>query len=162
MHREGINRKELAERLGSSRSHVTQLLSGERNFTLRTLAEIAFTLGRRVHLATQSTTESPSRWYSRTRRGADRDPADRLPVRQDTGVWQWFRAGPSESASETPPRFLLPTTTVRHLTRRCAIRPRSGDTCVMSRRSDLNTQWLVWHNGEYVNVQVQDSALCRD
>lgn len=32
---------DLAEKLGVSRSHVTQLLSGQRNMTMRTLADIA-------------------------------------------------------------------------------------------------------------------------
>lgn len=43
-----VTRKQLAKRLGESKSHVTQLLSGERNLTLRTLADLAFALDRRV------------------------------------------------------------------------------------------------------------------
>ena len=43
-----ITRKQLAERLGKSKSHVTQLLSGERNLTLRTLADLAGALGHRA------------------------------------------------------------------------------------------------------------------
>lgn len=45
-----VNRKELAKRLGSSKAHVSQLLSGERNMTLRTLAKIAHHLGHEVHI----------------------------------------------------------------------------------------------------------------
>jgi transcriptional regulator with XRE-family HTH domain len=41
----GWNKVQLAEALGVSRSHVTQLLNGNRNMTLRTLADIAFALG---------------------------------------------------------------------------------------------------------------------
>ncbi len=41
----GWSQKELAEALGVSRSHVSQLLDGRRNMTLRTLADIAFALG---------------------------------------------------------------------------------------------------------------------
>ncbi len=36
-----ISRSELAERLGKSRAYVTQLLSGGRNLTLRTLSDLA-------------------------------------------------------------------------------------------------------------------------
>lgn len=40
-----INKKELAERLGKSRSYVTQLLSGARNMTLGSLSDICFAIG---------------------------------------------------------------------------------------------------------------------
>src|SRR5262245_55077609 len=60
-----INRSELAERLGKSKPHVTQLLSGDRNLTLRTLAELAHALGERVHLQTQARSEAPAKWHSR-------------------------------------------------------------------------------------------------
>jgi hypothetical protein len=43
-----VTRKELAKRLGCGKSHVTQLLSGERNLTLRTLADLAGALGHQV------------------------------------------------------------------------------------------------------------------
>ncbi len=42
------NKKRLADALGTSRAHVTQLLNGSRNMTLRTLSDIAFSLGMRV------------------------------------------------------------------------------------------------------------------
>ncbi len=48
---EQINRKELADRLGRSKGFVTQILSGERNMTLRTLADFAFALEHRVEVA---------------------------------------------------------------------------------------------------------------
>ena len=40
-----VNKKELARRLGKSRSYVTQLLSGSRNMTLGSLSDICFSLG---------------------------------------------------------------------------------------------------------------------
>jgi transcriptional regulator with XRE-family HTH domain len=46
----GITRKELAEALGKTKGHVTQLLSGERNMTLRTAADLAHALDRRLHV----------------------------------------------------------------------------------------------------------------
>jgi antitoxin component HigA of HigAB toxin-antitoxin module len=47
---ENVNRTELANRWGRSKPYVTQTLSGERNLTLRTLAEMTHVLGYRVHL----------------------------------------------------------------------------------------------------------------
>lgn len=40
-----ISKKELARRLGKSRSYVSQILSGSRNMTLGTLSDICFALG---------------------------------------------------------------------------------------------------------------------
>lgn len=49
----GITRKELAEALGKSKGHITQLLSGERNMTLRTAADLAHALERRLYVRAQ-------------------------------------------------------------------------------------------------------------
>jgi transcriptional regulator with XRE-family HTH domain len=43
---QGVSRQELARRLGKSKGFVSQLLSGERNMTLRTLADLGHALGR--------------------------------------------------------------------------------------------------------------------
>ena len=40
----GVSKKELARRLGKSRSYVTQILSGARNMTLGSLSDICFAL----------------------------------------------------------------------------------------------------------------------
>jgi transcriptional regulator with XRE-family HTH domain len=47
---QGIERKELARRLGKTKGFVTQILSGERNMTLRSLADLAYALDHRVEL----------------------------------------------------------------------------------------------------------------
>jgi antitoxin component HigA of HigAB toxin-antitoxin module len=47
----GENRKELAGKLGRSKGFVTQILAGDRNMTLRTLADFAFALEHRVKVA---------------------------------------------------------------------------------------------------------------
>jgi len=44
MERLNINKVELAERLGKSKAHMSQLLNGSRNMTLRSLADICFAL----------------------------------------------------------------------------------------------------------------------
>src|ERR1022692_4037273 len=48
---DGVSRAELARRIGKSKAFVTQLLSGSRNITLRTLADVAWALGARVELS---------------------------------------------------------------------------------------------------------------
>lgn len=48
MEQAGVSRAELARLLGTSRPHVTSLLSGGRNMTLRTLADICTALGHRA------------------------------------------------------------------------------------------------------------------
>lgn len=44
MERLDVSKKELARRLGRSKSYVTQLLSGARNMTLGTLSDVCFAL----------------------------------------------------------------------------------------------------------------------
>lgn len=50
MDTEQVSRAELARRLDVSRATVTQMLSGERNLTLGTLADAFFVLGRSLHV----------------------------------------------------------------------------------------------------------------
>lgn len=40
-----ITKKELAEKLGKSKAYISQLLSGSKNMTLRTLSDVCFALG---------------------------------------------------------------------------------------------------------------------
>ena len=63
LERRGWSKAQLAEALHTSRANVTQLLTGSRNMTLRTLANIAFVLGCEVHtrLIDRSATKLPSR-----------------------------------------------------------------------------------------------------
>lgn len=51
MEERDVNKKQLAERLGKSRPFITQLLSGGRNLTLRTIARVAYALGYRLRLS---------------------------------------------------------------------------------------------------------------
>lgn len=48
MEEEGLSRAELAERLEKSRSFVSQVLAGDRNITLRTLADLGDAMGCRI------------------------------------------------------------------------------------------------------------------
>ncbi len=54
----GMSRKELAERLERSKGFVTQILAGDRNMTLRTLADFAFALEHRVKVGAAPLVES--------------------------------------------------------------------------------------------------------
>lgn len=53
LERNGLNRADLAERLGKSRGFVSQLLNGSRNMTLRTLSDIFGALGHGISLHAQ-------------------------------------------------------------------------------------------------------------
>ena len=48
MSRDDVTKTELAQRLGKSKGFVSQILSGGRNLTLRTVADVADALGYRV------------------------------------------------------------------------------------------------------------------
>lgn len=48
MGRSNVSKADLARKLGTSRAHVTQILSGSRNVTLNTLADAAWALGKRA------------------------------------------------------------------------------------------------------------------
>ncbi|MFP4105100.1 MAG: helix-turn-helix domain-containing protein [Phycisphaerae bacterium] len=50
MEEQGVSQKELAERLGTSRSSVSQLLNGSRNMTIRTMAKLLYELGHRLEV----------------------------------------------------------------------------------------------------------------
>jgi transcriptional regulator with XRE-family HTH domain len=76
----GMSRQELAVQLGKSKGFVSQLLSGERNMTLRTLADLAFATGYRIELSAAA--EQAPKHYSRVTPG-----------------WRWTRdsiAAPSD------------------------------------------------------------------
>ena len=45
MEKEGINRTQLAERLGCTKGYVSQILNGEFNYTLKKLIELALAVG---------------------------------------------------------------------------------------------------------------------
>ena len=48
MDAQGVSRSELARRIGVKPPHVTRILQGEDNFTLKTLTRIAYSLNRAV------------------------------------------------------------------------------------------------------------------
>lgn len=56
LEKKGLTQTDLAHRLQRSKSHVSKLLSGERNMTLRTLSDLGFALNQAVDIefSTQS------------------------------------------------------------------------------------------------------------
>ncbi|MGP1419119.1 MAG: XRE family transcriptional regulator [Sphaerochaetaceae bacterium] len=50
MKERGISKADLARLLGTSRSNITQILKGDRNFTIDTLCSVADGLGMRVDI----------------------------------------------------------------------------------------------------------------
>lgn len=53
MEAEGVNQTELARRLQVSKPSISQMLSGDNNLTLRSMANIAAALGYQLHFAAQ-------------------------------------------------------------------------------------------------------------
>lgn len=96
MKEQRVSRAELARRMGKSRAWITQVLSGRANLTLRTLAEIAWSLG--VELKLQETASTESRtlvaadlWRYDTQSSAKPEPVS------ERGVSSW----PFESLPES-------------------------------------------------------------
>ena len=58
MEERGLNRAAIAGKLGTSRANVTQLLSGSRNMTLRSLAGLAHACGMRAEIGLEEMKES--------------------------------------------------------------------------------------------------------
>jgi transcriptional regulator with XRE-family HTH domain len=59
MEKASVTKAELARRVGRTRGYLTQLLDGNRNMTLRTLAELANALGYRPRLDAVLVTRRP-------------------------------------------------------------------------------------------------------
>jgi transcriptional regulator with XRE-family HTH domain len=70
LQRSGTSKSELADRVGKTRGFVTQLLNGTRNMTLRTLADLAFALDRRISVAAAPVQTLSARTASRLLAGA--------------------------------------------------------------------------------------------
>lgn len=70
-----VTRKQLADRLGKSKGFVTQVLAGDRNMTLRTLADFAGALGHKVSVHLEPIPgppdEKPSTQHNLPEQGAD-------------------------------------------------------------------------------------------
>ena len=45
MEQENMSKSDLAQKVGTSKSHITQLLNGTRNMTLRTISDVLYHLG---------------------------------------------------------------------------------------------------------------------
>lgn len=75
MENEGCSKTELAKRMGASKGHVSKLLNGSRNLTLRTLADICHALGVKTDFRLNSGTPPiPVPMYRLPNHGATDDP----------------------------------------------------------------------------------------
>jgi len=57
----GLSKADLAQRLGTSRAHITQVLSGSRNMTLRTVADLAWACNQRADIRLEALPQADSR-----------------------------------------------------------------------------------------------------
>ena len=88
----GLTRAELAERLGTSRANVTQLLSGTRNMTLRSLAGLAHACGLRAGVHLEELVDSVFTEVD--------DPTDGRSVRFPMRRAAWLSIGGDEAADD--------------------------------------------------------------
>lgn len=56
----GVSRTELARRLSKSKGFVTQVLAGDRNMTLRTLADLGYALGHSFDIVAKQAKRTPT------------------------------------------------------------------------------------------------------
>ena len=85
MAEQNVSKADLARRLNKSRAWVTQLLSGKANITVRTLADVVYTLGAEVKLQAQPpswTLSRPSDKFAGAARAARRLHPPRAPSPQ--------------------------------------------------------------------------------
>jgi transcriptional regulator with XRE-family HTH domain len=64
MEEQGVTKSELAARVGTSKSQITNLLSGSRNMTMHTLADLTFALGHKVEVKVTPLTDAACRVQS--------------------------------------------------------------------------------------------------
>ena len=64
MKEDRVSRSDLAKRLGKTRGHISQLLDGTANMTVRTVADIFTVLGRTIHFYCKSDEEQEREDYS--------------------------------------------------------------------------------------------------
>ena len=98
MQQQNVTRTELAQRLGKSKSWISQLLAGEANFTLRTLADVFGALGQRAVVDVERQDAGTSTDFSHS----DMD-AGRVMWRQ----YDWIPKYPAQSAVAQRPDTLL-------------------------------------------------------
>jgi antitoxin component HigA of HigAB toxin-antitoxin module len=87
MEEKGLNKSDLAEMLGTTKSHVTQLLRGSRNMTLRTVSDIFFNLDCEIAIKTVADEERDGDVVMMG--------ADLLPREDELPVW-WITWGQPE------------------------------------------------------------------
>ena len=79
MEEQGVNRAELARRMGTSRAYITKMLGGNANFTLLTMVKLAMVLDGAVHIHI-SDKRAVTRWRDKLPgRGAPKTAKARKP-----------------------------------------------------------------------------------
>jgi plasmid maintenance system antidote protein VapI len=79
MEQQQVSGQELAQRLNCTKSHISQVLNGSRNMTLRTLSDIAGALEKCVEIRLRDRQENWMRVATSLHAGAVSNPA--VPVR---------------------------------------------------------------------------------
>lgn len=91
MEKRGLKKAQLAEVLGKSKAHITQLLDGSRNMTLGTLSDLAFALGLRVKINFCDKDEIDS-WQPAEAVVTKQPPLKLLPIEVANDEWFEMKA----------------------------------------------------------------------
>lgn len=97
---QSVTKKELAKRIGKTPGFVSQVLSGNRNMTLRTFADLAFALGSRIKLDHHPVTEP------RTYRTAPGMVQFKHSARDKDPYRVWFSSAMGRPTTPTDLRFI--------------------------------------------------------
>lgn len=95
----GLTKADLSRRLGQSKSHVTQLLNGSRNMTLRTLADIAYALDLPVRVRFESEQDNAC-WHAADAIVLDFHRRARVEGPVESANTDWRRSGDPYEALE--------------------------------------------------------------
>jgi plasmid maintenance system antidote protein VapI len=95
MQEQKVNKTDLANLVGTSKSHITNLLSGSRNMTMHTLADLAFALGYKAEIKATPLCEAV-RWL------------DMNEPRSATNIGEWKRRSGVYTSADNKPGKLPP------------------------------------------------------
>lgn len=134
MERAGVNQVELARRIGKSKGFVSQVLSGSRNMTMRTFADLLFALDARAVLGSQPVGQP------RTFRTAPKWTSARAGI-YTTTIWDCMAHGQTIAVDVVPLKVFKPQGRQMERGSRCQMygdgirRPRSSNPREFSKLS---------------------------
>src|SRR5699024_11827148 len=60
----GLNNRQLAERVGKKPAYITRVFKGDHNMTVKTMAALAFSMGKKVHITLRNDDDARLDWVT--------------------------------------------------------------------------------------------------